>query len=491
MKKVQYWLLMGLMAFVFSCKKQDASKGSPDQEQTDKVLSRILEMGFAKSSIVEYEDHYIVGGDIMFPKKPSTVGNPGKVKQYRTYNLVSQDRTLIRVYLDNNFVSIYNNVSAALDEAIAAYKNSINSEILFVRTTDPAQAHITVTRDNLIGTGVCGLAGFPYADGRAFDVVRISETLASGLNHSKLVFLLAHELGHNIGLRHTDWFFNGEAANPDGAVQVPGTPSSDPLSVMNSGTCGFSWGGFPTGDVNAVTGMYPKLASGHTQVGTGTWSTTKAMTSAGDTLFAVDNQRLYRINKTTGVYTQIGTLLWTATKAMTSLNGFLYIVENQRIYKVSLATGVATILGPGIWTATDAMTSLNGWLYIVENQRLYQVDPATGTYTRQGSLFWTATEGMTSMGSSLYIVESQRLYEVNPTTGAATQLGGIIYGGTDAITSCNGWLYVVVHNRIFKVDTSGNYTQFGGSVWDGTSAMTSIGTDLFLVQNTRLYKIPT
>ncbi|MGN6420849.1 MAG: M57 family metalloprotease [Pseudobacter sp.] len=490
MKKVQFWLLMGLMAFVFSCKKQDAKNESPEPEQTNKVLSRILEMGFTKSSIVEFDDHYIVGGDIMFHKNPSTVDNPGKVKQYRTYNLVSQDRTLIRVYLDNNFVSIYNNVSAALDEAIAAYKNSINSEILFVRTTDPAQAQITVSRNNFLGTGVCGLGGFPYADGRPFDMVYISETLASGLNHGKLVFLLAHELGHNIGLRHTNWAFNGEAANPEGAVLVPGTPSSDPLSVMNGGTCGFSWGGFPTGDRDAVAGMYPKLASGHSLVGTGIWATTDAMTSMGDTLFAVDNQRLYWINKTTGVYTQIGTQLWTATKAMTSLNGFLYIVENQRIYKVNVATGIATIIGPGVWTATDAMTSLNGWVYIVENQRLYQVDPTTGAYTRQGSLFWTATEGMTSMGSSLYIVESQRLYQVNPTTGAATQLGPIIYGGTAAITNSNGWLYVVVHNRIFKVDTSGNYTQFGGSVWEETSAMTSIGTDLFLVQNSRLYKLP-
>lgn len=481
---------MGLMAFVFSCKKQDAAKESPKQEQTNKVLSRILEMGFSRSAIVEHDDYYVVGGDMMFPKNPSTVDPAGKVKQYRTYNLISADRTLVRVYLDNNFTSIYNNLSAALDEAISAYKTSINSEILFVRTTDPAQANITVTKNNFLGIDVCGMGGFPYADGRPFDIVYISETEVAGLNHGKLVFLLAHELGHNIGLRHTNWLSNGEAANPEGAVQVPGTPSSDALSVMNSGTCGVAWSGFTTGDRDAVAGMYPKLASGHSQVGTGTWSTTKAMTSIGDTLFAVDNQRLYRINKTTGVYTQIGSLLWTDTKAMTSLNGFLYIVENQRIYKVNVATGVATVLGTGLWTATDAMTSLNGWVYIVENQRLYQVDPTTGAYTRQGSLFWTATEGMTSMGSSLYIVESQRLYQVNPTTGTGTQLGPIIYGGTDAITNSNGWLYVVVHNRIFKVDTSGNYTQFGGSVWDGTSAMTSIGTDLFLVQNSKLYKLP-
>lgn len=485
MKKVQYWLLMGLMAFVFSCKKENGKNENPDQEQTDKVLNRILALGFSKKSIVEFEDYYLVEGDIRFPKKEPAGGI--KVKQGQASNLVATKYALIRVYLNNSGFSgtMATKLNGALNDALDSYNTTIESELYFVQTTDPAQANIVVKLDNSILA--CGEGGYPLLGGEPYNEVLISELQSSGLNHSQLVYLLAHELGHNIGLRHTNAAAVGEAPS----IPIPGTPATDPGSIMNAGTCGNSWFGFSNNDRIAITTLYPKLASGHSQVGTGTWSTTKAMTNVGDTLFAVDNQRLYRINKTTGVYTQIGTLLWTATKAMTSLNGFLYIVENQRIYKVSLATGVATILGPGIWTATDAMTSLNGWLYIVENQRLYQVDPATGTYTRQGSLFWTATEGMTSMGSSLYIVESQRLYEVNPTTGAATQLGGIIYGGTDAITSCNGWLYIVVHNRIYKVSTSGVYSQFGGSVWLGTSAMTSIGTDLFLVQNTRLYKIPT
>lgn len=65
-----------------------------------------------------------------------------------------------------------------------------------------------------------------------------------------------HELGHNLGLRHTNGL--GEGDGGVGLVQIPGTPTSDSQSFMNSTTCGNSWNGASTYDVVALKTLWPK-----------------------------------------------------------------------------------------------------------------------------------------------------------------------------------------------------------------------------------------
>ncbi|GHE23843.1 hypothetical protein GCM10017764_08110 [Sphingobacterium griseoflavum] len=85
----------------------------------------------------------------------------------------------------------------------------------------------------------------------------------SGLSISQKKFLVAHEFGHALGLRHTDWRRSeASAMNIDGvligAYTVPNTPNSttnpDPNSLFNSGagTTPFFWNGFTIYDKVAI-----------------------------------------------------------------------------------------------------------------------------------------------------------------------------------------------------------------------------------------------
>jgi hypothetical protein len=75
-------------------------------------------------------------------------------------------------------------------------------------------------------------------------------TITSGLDGfaaGQQLFMMVHELGHAMGMLHTDWTYWGEPAygNP---FKVPGTPDFDSESVMNKNTGGWYFTAFTNGD---------------------------------------------------------------------------------------------------------------------------------------------------------------------------------------------------------------------------------------------------
>lgn len=261
MRKYQYlFYVVLLISLAIGCSKENTKETTPPvtNNSNDPVLQRILKEGYAPSDIEELPDRYIVQHDLIFYKKePGQDNTKPTTEQARSPYLVAPAYRHINVYLDGSFSSI--NLNGILDNVIAAY-NAVGSGIQMTRVYSAASANITITQNSL-QLGVCGQAGFPFSNGQPFNTVYISEYTLNyyGLTSTaRLTMLLAHELGHCIGLRHTNWQPNGETS----AIPIPSTPSSDGASVMNGGTCGANWAGFSYNDRVALLSLYPVTLGG-------------------------------------------------------------------------------------------------------------------------------------------------------------------------------------------------------------------------------------
>jgi hypothetical protein len=255
---------MAILIVTYGCTDETAIKKTETAElvEDNAVVQRILDAGFNRKDIVEHADHYVVEEDIVFYKKdpPSAKSlTSGKTQQARADFLVGPAYYSINVFLDAASFSAVD-LEASLNAAIAAY-NAVGSPIQLSRVFSAAAANIVIGANNDLDFGVCGQAGFPFPDGRPFDRIDISETTLTFYNllqPGQLTFLVAHELGHCIGFRHTNWLSRGESA----AIQINGTPAVDNASIMNGSTCGNFWAGFSTNDALAINILYANLPPG-------------------------------------------------------------------------------------------------------------------------------------------------------------------------------------------------------------------------------------
>ena len=155
-------------------------------------------------------------------------------------NLVTGLPRTITVKLSNKInASVYGPV---LDEVVRRY-NAENLTITLTRVSSASAADITF--DNANGSYLAS-AGFPTAGGDPYNLVKVntraigSGTSTTFINYAATIF--AHELGHCIGFRHTDYMdrsyscggsVSNEGASTVGAILIPGTPAAaDPNSFM-------------------------------------------------------------------------------------------------------------------------------------------------------------------------------------------------------------------------------------------------------------------
>jgi hypothetical protein len=234
-------VMIGSVAF-YSCSTEEVVS---DNEISPEVLAMITNAGFSTDIIypIKTEGGFLVEGDILLTENDlSNMGSGSRiaqVEQYSTNNLVNASGgRVITIYAPVGGRNGYSSgMIAGLDLAVARY-NSENLNISFQRVSSSSGADIVMSRLSKGDErrGVLGSAGFPTSNGDPYGQILMSGVLESsyGLSTAGIATIIAHEMGHCIGMRHTDYFNRavscggGTSNEGDGGVGanlIPGTPS--------------------------------------------------------------------------------------------------------------------------------------------------------------------------------------------------------------------------------------------------------------------------
>jgi len=250
MKKIYSYILVGAMscAALVSCNNEE--NVAPLDEVSPEVLARIQSLGFSTEGVINFEDGYLVENDIYLTDKTLAQMEPGKaiptIEQYSTDQLVCGPRT-ITIYAPQGGRRGYSAAMiAGLDEAVSRY-NAENLTISFQRVTNSNNADIVMTRLSKRDErrGVLGSSGFPTNSCDPYGEIKMSGILESsyGLSTNGIATIIAHEIGHCIGFRHTDYFdrsisCGGSPTNEGdggvGANHIPNTPTGADLQGNGS-----------------------------------------------------------------------------------------------------------------------------------------------------------------------------------------------------------------------------------------------------------------
>src|SRR5258706_1390120 len=245
MKKISTFLCVILVGTFYSCQNsQDVSSLSVPGD----VRSQLISLGFdvVNQVPIRFNNGYLVEGDIYLTPSDLASMQP-KIRvpvaeQYSTNQLVTGLPRSVTVYIPTaSFSATY---VSALDEAILRYNNQ-NLQIHFTRVTTSA-ADMVYKRLNKSQEhqGVLGSSGFPTSTGAPYGTINMSGILESTyhLTVNGIATIMAHEMGHCIGFRHTDYYnrsiscgggTSNEGASTVGANLIPGTPATATLSAKS------------------------------------------------------------------------------------------------------------------------------------------------------------------------------------------------------------------------------------------------------------------
>ena len=223
-----------LSIFMVSCQEQEL----PVNKVPADIIENLKAAGFSTGfNLRPFGNGYLVENDILLTadqirelSKPVQVAKHGSEEHYRTTNIVTRITT-INVWMDPAFGSaIYNEFLAAL-----ARYNAENLTLKFNATTNKTGADIQIIsffeNSNTLGVS----AGFPSKSGTPASPIKLNTKYYNSTSvRADTKTVIAHEIGHAIGFRHTDYMDRSfscggsalnEGASNVGAVWIPGTPT--------------------------------------------------------------------------------------------------------------------------------------------------------------------------------------------------------------------------------------------------------------------------
>lgn len=274
MKKIATQILaVCSLALVFTACKKDLTPTPADgNEISPLVLAQIKAAGFSNTGVQKVAEGYLVEGDIVVTASDlaATPTSPELIyaneEHYRTYNTVNVSAyPTVKVALSNSSSQHQAVFSAALNEAISRY-NAENLSLHFQRVSSGANTTVVAFYEQ---SNTLGSSGFP-ANGAPYNQVRMNtywySTSTSSANINYIATIMAHELGHCIGFRHTDYMnrayscggsYSNEGSAGVGAVYIPGTPSGASANSWMLACVGSNQNRpFTTADRTALTYLY-------------------------------------------------------------------------------------------------------------------------------------------------------------------------------------------------------------------------------------------
>ncbi len=270
--KFKVLFIAGLLCAIIvqSCKKENLAVVSKEQEEVSNVKAALIKLGFDTATAIIKGEDIFVEEDILLKRselfktqprqaviRPNSIGALGYLLRSFTYFIATS-------------LTHHKDVLNGISEI----RNVMPNRVAMTRVYTEAGADLVFRGYNESST-ICGFASWPTINWSlpineliVGESVNINLFQWQNLNSSQRRALIAHEIGHAIGIRHTNWRQYGEGeffsiTNGDGspitygAYTVPNTNNTslnpDPSSIFNGNSCGRSWGsGLTVGDRLAI-----------------------------------------------------------------------------------------------------------------------------------------------------------------------------------------------------------------------------------------------